>query len=96
MIAGHHLIIGPLSGKHTLIGSLQKALIQQCHNADVLRCADHPACRLQHFVHPRVLISIVEAVFRLPVKILPDDLPLIADLGKTCSHNDRTDQPVVL
>ena len=95
MVAGSHLIILPFSREHPLVGALQKTFIQKRHNADIIHCADHPACRLQYFIHSRVLVSIIKTVFRLFIKIPADDLSFITDLRQTGSHDDRTDEPVL-
>ena len=85
-------VLFPFSREQPLIGIALKAFIQQENNSPVLIRPDNPSGRLEDFIHARILIGVRKTVHPLPVKIVLQNLPFPADLRKTGSYDQRSDQ----
>lgn len=58
--AAQVLELVPVAGEQAGVFTAGKAVIQQKHHAPVFLRADDPARRLQHLVHAREAVSVVE------------------------------------
>ena len=87
-----HGVSLPLPGKQGLVVGFQKAVVQQGDHALVRGRADHPAGRLHHFVHTRVLVGVGKALAAVLVEIFPQDLLLHVHLRQPGADHNGPDE----
>ena len=71
-------------------------VVQEQHHTQILLRPDDPACGLQNLIHTRIAVGVGEAVHLPSLVVLPQNLPLMADLGQARPHDGGPDETLPL
>ena len=91
----HRLKMFPLSGKHALIGKLQKPFIQQGNDSHILHRPNYTSGCLKHLIHAWISIRIIKTALSVLLKKLLENFPFKTHLGQSCTHDNCAYQAVI-